>query len=280
MAHEYVVCDVFTDRPLTGNQLAVFSDATAIPDELLQPLARELNFSETTFVYPPDDAAAADARIRIFTPALELPFAGHPTLGTAVVLGKQRGNLAAIRLQTGRGVVPLTLEGDSGRMVQPVPTVEAVDDAEVAVLTTALGIGAPVVPVDRYDNGVRHTYLVVDGVETVLGLRPDLATIAEAAGAGGTNVVAGRDSRWTSRMFAPGAGVNEDPATGSAAGPLAVHLARTGLVPWGAEIEIHQGEVMGRPSVLRAVASGSDDGIERVEVGGDVVIVGQGSFSV
>jgi trans-2,3-dihydro-3-hydroxyanthranilate isomerase len=285
MSIAYTVCDVFTDRPLTGNQLAVFTDATPIPEDLLQPLAREINFSETTFVYPPDDPLAADARVRIFTPAVELPFAGHPVLGTAFVVGRRSGS-SDIRLATGAGVVPLTLDEHSGRMVQPVPTFEPLGPDQTASLVEALG-GVeplvPVVPVVRYDNGVVHIVVVAGGrddIDGVLRLRPNFGPLTDAAGAAGTSVVAGEGDHWTTRMFAPGLGVDEDPATGSAAGPVAVHLCRNGLVPWGTEIELSQGQVINRPSRLRASASGSGDVVERVEVGGDVVIVGSGTFDL
>ena len=125
-AHRYVVADVFTDRPLTGNPLAVFTDGRGLDDETMQRVARELNLSETVFVFPAEQGGTA--RIRIFTPLQELPFAGHPTLGTAFVLGLplQRG---VIELETGVGTVPVVLERDSrggiafGRMTQPVPRV-------------------------------------------------------------------------------------------------------------------------------------------------------------
>src|SRR6266571_4399873 len=112
--YRYVVCDVFTDTPLQGNQLAVFTDAREIPDERLQPLAREMNFSETVFVLPPEQGG--HARIRIFTPAVEVPFAGHPTLGSAFVLGAPL-QLEEIRLETGAGVIPVALEREEGRIV-------------------------------------------------------------------------------------------------------------------------------------------------------------------
>src|SRR5712692_8950589 len=138
--YRYVVCDVFTDRPLEGNQLAVFTDARRLPEELLQPLARELNFSETVFVYPAE--GGGHARMRIFTPTIEVPFAGHPTLGTAFVLAGPM-QLHEIRLETGAGVVPVRLEREGARIVfgwmtQPVPTVEPYDDE--AALLDALGV--------------------------------------------------------------------------------------------------------------------------------------------
>jgi trans-2,3-dihydro-3-hydroxyanthranilate isomerase len=277
--YEFVICDVFTDRPLTGNQLAVFPDATDIPDGLLQALAREIKFSETTFVYPPDAPEVADARVRIFTPEAELPFAGHPVLGTAVVVGEARG-LASVRLLTGAGVVPVELDGHSGRMVQPVPTIEPVPESELDEVFAALGGVEPRLPVDLYDNGVRHQIVVVDSVDAVLAARPYFSALARVARDAGTTLAAGEGTRWTSRMFAPGLGVPEDPATGSAAGPLVTHLCRRSVVPWGTEIEIFQGEVINRPSVLRAVAHGSDDALERVEVGGDTVPVGRGTFTL
>src|ERR671922_2611864 len=126
----YVVCDVFTDRPLEGNQLAVFTDARGLGEDLLQPLAREINYSETVYVLPPEDGG--HARMRIFTPTSELPFAGHPTLGTAFVLAAPL-QLGEIRLETGAGIVSVRLERDEGtivfgRMEQPIPTFEAVPD--------------------------------------------------------------------------------------------------------------------------------------------------------
>ena len=123
------MADVFTDTPLQGNQLAVFTDAREIPEDKLQPLAKEIGFSETVFVYTPE--ADGHARIRIFTPTSELPFAGHPVLGTAFILAGPL-QLPEIRLETGQGVVPIALERDEsgrivfGRMLQPIPTLGAV----------------------------------------------------------------------------------------------------------------------------------------------------------
>jgi trans-2,3-dihydro-3-hydroxyanthranilate isomerase len=274
----YVVCDVFTDRPLEGNQLAVFTDARGIPEGLLQPLAREMNFSETVFVLPKE--ADGHVRIRIFTPGTELPFAGHPILGTAFVLAAPL-QLEEIRLETGAGVVPVRLERDGdrivfGRMSQPVPTWEPYPDA--AELLAALGVERSELPVEVYTNGPKHVYVCLGSREQVAALRPDLGRLAELPGALGTNCFAGSGGSWKTRMFAPGGGVPEDPATGSAAGPLAVHLARHGLIGFGEEIEISQGAEIGRPSTLFARADGSAGRIEHVEVGGSAVIVARGEF--
>ncbi len=280
-SHRYVVVDVFTDVPLQGNQLAVFTDASSLPAETLQPLARELNVSETVFVLAPEQVG--DARVRIFTPSAELPFAGHPVLGTAIVLGVERA-LQQVTLETGAGLVPVALrraEGDGeerigyGSMRQPTPTWEPYE--REAELLEALGVSRSELPVEVYLNGPRHVYVELDSEQAVAALRPDLRALA-ALGELGVSCFAGSGVRWKSRMFAPALGVPEDPATGSAAGPLAVHLARHGRIAFGEEIEIRQGAEVARPSLLRARATGSADALERVEVAGSAVIVAHGKF--
>ena len=279
--YRYVIADVFTDTPLQGNQLAVFTDAREIPEETLQPLAKEMNYSETVFVYTPE--ADGHARIRIFTPSSELPFAGHPVLGTAFVLGGPL-QLPEIRLETGQGVVPVALERDEsgrivfGRMQQPIPTVEAFGPQ--AELFAALGIAGSELPVELYDLGIRHVYVALPSEEAVTALQPDYGALARLTGIVGVNCFAGSGTRWKTRMFAPADGVPEDPATGSAAGPLAVHLARHGWIRFGEQIEITQGVEIGRPSTLYARADGAAERVERVEVGGSAVVVARGEFSL
>ena len=273
----YVVADVFTDAPLQGNQLAVFTDARDIPEELLLPLATEMAFSETVFVYPTD--AEAHVRVRIFTPASEIPFAGHPTLGTAFVLA-QPMQLEVIAIETGSGIVPVWLEREGpkivfGRMHQPIPTVEPFD---AELLLPALGVERSELPVELYDNGMRFVYVALRSEDEVAALDPDTRALSRVPGFGGVNCFAGSGDSWKTRMFAPGKGVTEDPATGSAAGPLAVHLARHGRIGWGEEIRISQGAEINRPSTLYARVDGSADAIERVEVGGSAVVVARGEF--
>jgi trans-2,3-dihydro-3-hydroxyanthranilate isomerase len=269
----FVVADVFTDVPLAGNQLAVFTDAREIPEERLQPLAREINFSETVFVYPP--AGDGHARMRIFTPSAELPFAGHPVLGTAFVLAGPL-QLDEIRLETGRGSVQVRLERNGSRiafgwMRQPVPSVEPYDRAEE--LQEILGIRSRL-PVELYDNGARHVYVALPDEDAVASLRPDSTRLGGLPDIVGVNCFAGSGPRWKTRMFAPGSGVTEDPATGSAAGPLAFHLVRHGEIGFGDEIEISQGAEIGRPSTLHAVARSP----EEIDVGGSAVVVARGEF--
>jgi trans-2,3-dihydro-3-hydroxyanthranilate isomerase len=273
----YVVLDVFTDVPLAGNQLAVFTDAREIPEHLLQPLAKEIGFSETTFVYPPE--RDGHARMRIFTPAVEIPFAGHPTLGTAFALAGPL-QLGEIRLETGSGTVPVRLEREGarivfGRMEQPLPSIEPFEPA--GELLAALGVARSELPVRLYDNGPRFVYVALSSPEEVATLRPDLQRL-ESLGLVGINCLAGSGTHWKTRMFAPAFGVPEDPATGSAAGPLVLHLALEGRIGWGEEIEIAQGAEIGRPSTLYARVDGGPDAVERIEVGGAAVVVARGDF--
>ena len=277
-AFRYVVADVFTDTPLQGNQVAVFTDAREIPEELLQPLAREMNYSETVFVLPKE--GEGHARIRIFTPTVEIPFAGHPTLGTAFVLAAPL-QLNEIHLETGAGVVPVKLEREEsrivfGRMEQPIPSVEPY--TEQASLLEGVGVERSELPVEVYDNGLRHVYVALPSEEAVAALQPNFSALAHLPAVLGVNCFAGSGARWKTRMFAPGNGVPEDPATGSAAGPLAVHLGRHGRIAFGDEIEISQGAEIGRPSKLFARADGSAEQVERVEVGGSAVTVARGEF--
>jgi trans-2,3-dihydro-3-hydroxyanthranilate isomerase len=275
----YVVCDVFTNEPLAGNQLAVFTDARGIPEDQLQRLAKEMNFSETTFVYPPSDDG--HVWMRIFTPTSEIPFAGHPTLGTAFVLAGPL-QLIEIRIETGQGTVPVRVEREGarivfGRMEQPRPTIAPFD--RVDELLAALGGVESTLPVEVYDNGLRHVFVALPSVADVAALEPDFQRLGKL-GDYGINCFAGEHTQWKTRMFGVGLGVTEDPATGSAAGPLALHLARHGRIAFGDEIEISQGAEIGRPSTLYARVDGTADAIERIEVGGSAVIVARGEFSL
>jgi trans-2,3-dihydro-3-hydroxyanthranilate isomerase len=274
----YVVCDVFTDTPLTGNQLAVFTDARELPEESLQPLAREMNLSETVFVYRAE--AGGHARIRIFTPTRELPFAGHPTLGSAFVLAGPL-QLGEIRLETGAGIVPVRLEREGPRIVfgwmeQPIPSWRQYERADE--LLALLGVESEL-PVEHYDLGPTFVYVGLRSAEAVASLRPDITGLGEYDEGVSCFAPRGGDA-WKTRMFAPAFGVAEDPATGSAAGPLAVHLLRHGRIEPGQEIEIEQGVEIARPSKLYARVFGTPEEIERVEVGGSAVAVARGEFEL
>ena len=276
----YVVVDVFTDVALAGNQLAVFTDARDLDSLTMQTLALELNLSETVFVLPPS-SDEADVRIRIFTPARELPFAGHPTLGAAFVLGGPLSKIV-IRIETDAGIVPVELTRDGprivfGEMEQPIPP--WTDEPNAEEIFAALGVAGSELPVERYELGPGHVYVALASPEEVAALRPDLVALERATGDGVNCFAHVGGSRWKTRMFAPGHGVGEDPATGSAAGPLAIHLARHGRIAFGDQIEIAQGAELKRPSTLYAQVEGEGDRIDRVRVGGSAVVVARGEFS-
>ncbi len=283
-AFRYVLADVFTDVPLAGNQLGVFTDARDLDGPTMQALALELGFSETVFVLPPREGG--HARIRIFTPSHELPFAGHPTLGTAFVLGGPL-QLGVIELECDGGLVPVVLERDGsgrivfGRMTQPVPTFAPFERAEE--LCAALGVsGSTLAGRGSTTTAIGHVYVGLESEAEVAALRPDwralgsdelirrsrrrqrVRRLGRAAGSCGCSR---RATAWT-RTPRPDRRPARSPVTS----------ARHGLIGWGEQIEISQGSEIGRPSTLYAVAAGSGDEIEAVEVGGSAVIVARGEF--
>jgi trans-2,3-dihydro-3-hydroxyanthranilate isomerase len=274
----YVVCDVFTDTPLQGNQLAVFTDARDLDPLTMQALAREMNFSETVFVLPAH-ADDADVRIRIFTPGMELQFAGHPTLGSAFVLGGPLQKIV-LRLETGAGVIPVELQREGaeivfGWMEQPVPPFRSFERADD--LFGALGVAESRLPVELYDLGPSFVFVELETGDEVAALTPDVAALGRVTQAGAC-CFARDGAGWKARVFFGDLGISEDPATGSAAGPLAMHLARHGRIAFGEEIVIAQGAEVGRPSTLYARAEGTTDRVEALFVGGSAKIVARGEF--
>ena len=276
----YKVADVFTETPLEGNPVAVFLDAGQFCDDHMQKIAREMQLSESVFLLPPE--ADGTVRVRIFTPVNELPFAGHPTLGTAIVLGETLAG-DCIRMETAMGTVPFNLSRapdgrvTSASMAQPIPTWEPYDRADE--LLAGLGINASTLPVEIYRNGPRHVFVGLPCIDVLSALQPDhriLARLPDVA----TNCFAGSGRYWRMRMFSPAYGVVEDAATGSAAGPLAIHLARHGLTDFGEVIEIVQGVEIGRRSTMHAQAVAGAAGIETVEVSGSAVVVMRGELDV
>lgn len=279
MTHSYVVIDAFADTPLRGNPVAVFFDAEDLDAECMQRIAREMNLSEVTFVLPPKQGG--DAHIRIFTPVNELPFAGHPLLGTAIALGESwRGD--KLLLETAMGVIAFELERVGGKVVaaqmgQPIPTWEEFDRTDE--LLTALGISETELPVEIYSNGPRHVFVGLKSVTALSDLSPDhraLAAFPDMA----TNCFAGSGTDWRVRMFSPAYGVVEDAATGSAAGPLAIHVARHERSCFGQWIDIHQGVEMGRHSLMRAKVDVDGDRITAVQVAGSGVHIARGTIYV
>ncbi|MWA07992.1 PhzF family phenazine biosynthesis protein [Streptomyces sp. BA2] len=278
--HTYVVVDAFARRPLTGNPVAVFFGSDDLTAEQMQHIAREMNLSETTFVLSPRQHGD-DAHVRIFTPVNELPFAGHPLLGTAIALG-QRTDADRLRIETAMGVIPFELERADGKAVaasmrQPVPVWEPFDRVEE--LLEALGISESALPVDIYRNGPRHVLVGLESTEALAKLDPDHRALSRFLDMA-VNCYAGEGSSWRNRMFSPAYGVVEDAATGSAAGPIAIHLARHGLGAYGQRIEITQGVEIGRPSPMGALVHGEGDRVDSVEVFGHGVVAIEGVLHV
>lgn len=245
----------------------------------MQRTAREMNLSETVFALP-TPVWEADSAVRIFTPTTELPFAGHPVLGMAVVLAEHDGR-SLIRLQTGAGIVPVELRWEGGRAVygemsQPIPEPVAFDRA--GELLAALGLDRAEAPLVAYRNGPTFVYVELEAEQQLARLAPDMNALSTLAHGIGVSCFAGTPPRVETRMFAPGLGVPEDPATGSAAGPLAAHLLRTGHLGDGQQLEIRQGQHIDRPSMILARVHGTRERIERVVVGGSAVIVARGQY--
>ena len=276
--HRYIVVDAFASEPLLGNPVAVFFDSEDLTGETMQRIAKEMNLSEVTFVLPAEQDG--DARIRIFTPVNELPFAGHPMLGTAFALARTWGR-DRLLLETAMGAIPFELGTRDGaafvQMEQPVPSSKPYDLA--TELLAALGVASSTAPVEIYRNGPRHVFVGLSDVEALSALHPDHRALSRFPDMA-ANCFAKADGGWRTRMFSPAYGVVEDAATGSAAGPLAIHLARHGFAEFGQEIEITQGVEMGRPSVMRATAQGVGESVSSVHVGGHAVLVAEGTINV
>lgn len=292
--------DVFSDRPLGGNQLAVVLDADGLSDETMQAIALEMNLSETTFVLPPTRPGCA-ARVRIFTPRTELPFAGHPTVGTAYALARE-GRLPVgareIMLDEAIGPVLVRFEGDPAApsfiWMEHGAASFAPEQTNRAGIAAALGLtendllaGAPV---ESGSTGVPFLFVPLRDPATVDRAALDVPLLLNALNndaSFGVFVVAPDGEpearRVYSRMFAPHtAGIPEDPATGSASGPLGVYLLRHGVMPPADEVRIisEQGAKMGRRSEVHIRIGMSNGAATRIEVGGQCVMMLEGTLTV
>ena len=268
--HEYTLVDVFTDKKFGGNQLAVFRDGRGVPASTMQLIAKELNLPETVFVLPAEKDG--DHRVRIFTPARELPFAGHPTVGTAYILAEGRD--ASLRLEEGVGTLTVTVRAGFSEMEQPLPTFEAVSDRMVVATSVSLEVSDldDALPIEIGSSGNRFMFIPVKTLDAVKRAAP--RGLTEAAYIFTTKTV---DSGSTvhGRMYAPWQGIAEDPATGSANGPLGAYLVRHGISD-GTRIVSEQGYEMGRPSLLYIRIGGTPERITSVHVGGRCALAGGG----
>jgi trans-2,3-dihydro-3-hydroxyanthranilate isomerase len=277
----YRVVDVFTEQALEGNALAVFTDASALDALTMQRIARELNLAETAFVLPPTRADCA-ARVRIFTPTKEMRFAGHPTIGTAYVMveeGRVAKEAQQFFLQEEVGPVPVRVErGPRTRLWLSTPVIEEGPTYDPSQCAAVLGLehadlievtpqrlsaGNPTIFVPLRDRAtVDRAWLDLSGMRQLRGTDPELACVF---------VFTPTPEGAYARMFAPEYGIAEDPATGSAAGPLAAFMMRHGLISRasGTRFVSEQGTKMGRRSLLHIQVNGEDGG-QSIEVGGHV----------
>jgi trans-2,3-dihydro-3-hydroxyanthranilate isomerase len=288
----FVQFDVFSSRPFEGNALAVFSDGRGLSDQQMQALAREMNLSETTFVLPGDAAAERERgiRVRIFTVQKELPFAGHPTLGTAFALRGSTG-VGEVALELNVGKVPVRFEEKPGQpvfgeMTQKDPEFALIHDRETVVRATSLRDGDidPSLPIQTVSTGLTFTIVPLRGLDVMRRLQVDLASSTEylqQSGGGSFFYFVTRETvdpaaRLHARMLMYG---GEDPATGSAAGCSAAWMVAHGVALPDEQVLIEQGVEMLRPSRIFVRASHRDNRVVNVRVGGNVVEVLRGEVS-
>ncbi|HJT20902.1 MAG TPA: PhzF family phenazine biosynthesis protein [Nitrospira sp.] len=301
---KFYQADVFTQQPFGGNPVAVFPDAKGLSDDELQQIAREMNLSETVFVLPPTDPAAV-VRLRIFTPTQEIPFAGHPVVGTMHVLA-QLGLVATpepvtrVVQECNIGLFPVDLHTRNGKvtrvvMTQPAPQfLEKVDDTEdLYKVAGALGIAKNNIidakwPLEVVSTGLPVLIVPVRTLTAVRSINPDPSAIVDLCGRYGANgimafttVTVETFANVHARMFAPAIGIPEDPATGSASGALGAYLVQHGIVDVGpmTEIVIEQGYELERPSRILVQVESDDDAIQTVKVGGQCVMVIEGTLN-
>ena len=315
--HRFVQLDVFTEQPFAGNSLAVFPEAEGVPDEQMLPIAREMNLSETVFVLKPEPAKTATEksilrRLRIFTPTREIPFAGHPVVGTwnllareCVVPKPETGNgWMRIYHEIGIGVLPVDVEFKEGEPLQVVMTQgkaemgPVLEDAhEQADLVRSLGL-APEhldenLPIQIISTGMKFLVVPIRALADLRSCRVNAALLAEiyqrhdATGcyAFSRETIEINAARANARMFAPDDNIPEDPATGSAAGALGAYLVHHGALRDAAEdgvfkFVIEQGDFINRPSRLNIEVRGESGAITEVRVGGPSVVVARGEIII
>jgi trans-2,3-dihydro-3-hydroxyanthranilate isomerase len=294
----FILVDVFTSRPFGGNQLAVFTDGATLSASEMQELAHEMNFSESTFVMPPDSSGAR--RVRIFTPKHEIPLAGHPTVGTTWVLAS-RGDIALdsasvdATLQLGIGPVTVTVESNGGKpdfvwMAHREPEFGA-KRRDRGRIAKALGITAADIrddlPIQIVSTGFPFLFVPIRTLDALAKCAPNAPALAGLFKPGDQILpvymfVANESGEFAprSRMFAPFTGVSEDPATGSASAPFCAYAATYGLIDPApkASFLIQQGVEMGRPSEIHVEVARKDSGAFAIRIGGRCAIVGEGSM--
>lgn len=298
---KFIIADVFTEKRFGGNQLAVFTDGAGLDTQTMQDIAREMHFSETTFLFPPEQGG--DYRVRIFTPEHELPFAGHPIVGTAnVIVAEQMKQLSkpltTVTLETGMGPLLVEVNTEDGRaghtvMNQPLPVVKG-SVSDIAPLAKALSLDASEIeqtglPIEIIYNGLTMMVVPVASLATIEKIKVDSGALEQISNDRGAQTVltftretVNPSNSVHCRVFAPAAGVIEDAATGSANGAFASYLVRHRVVDVQPLTTIlsEQGFEMNRPSLLHLevkVDEATND-VTGVRVGGGVVITGRGEI--
>jgi trans-2,3-dihydro-3-hydroxyanthranilate isomerase len=290
MGQKFYQVDVFTDRVFGGNPLAVFTDPGKLNEAVHLPIAREMNLSETTFVYPPENPQA-DFKVRIFTPGKEIPFAGHPTLGTAYILWeteKISSTSDSVILELGTGLVKVTRSQENLFMDQPLPdfgdTVGAVDQVADALSIDPSEIDSRF-PLQIVSTGFPALYVPLTSLSAIQRVELNFTVLREVLGGVDmiyvfTGETREPESTVHSRAFAPFIGIPEDPATGSAAGALGAYLVRHKVIENldSSAIVIEQGFEMSRPSKIRVSVGQTDGKIDSIQVGGQAITVLEGNL--
>lgn len=283
---EFHTLDVFTDRRYAGNPLAVVLGADNLSDAQMQTIAREFNLSETIFVMAPRDPAHT-ARVRIFFPTAEIPFAGHPTVGCALLLADLAGTPeTTITLEEEAGLVPVTLRDGVAEFTAPVVPFALPFAPDRALVAAALDLPEAALGPDigLAEGGPRFLYVPLTGLAALARARPiepHWSALMAAAGVDSAYLYTpGQDCDFRARMFSPTAGIPEDPATGSATALLAARLLAAGKLAEGeTRLTLHQGVEMGRPSTLRMAAVVQNGALRQVRIAGRAIRVSQGRIA-
>ncbi|MEO1639403.1 MAG: PhzF family phenazine biosynthesis protein [Pseudomonadota bacterium] len=280
----YVVYDVFTDCRFGGNPLAVIPHAQAVPEDQLQKIAREFNFSETTFVYPPENPDHT-ARVRIFTPTMEIPFAGHPTIGTAIAL-RDAGRDGPMVLELGVGPIPCGFDGENAAFTTMVP-LERVGSPDIPLVAACLGLSEDAVTSQTHAPmqagvGLPFVFVELRDKAALTACAPAIDKFREGASRYPTDIdfaifaYVRSGQAVDARMFAPLDNIPEDPATGSAAAALTALL--TDILEADLSLTITQGETMGRPSTIHAKSTRAAD--VAITISGTAVKVMEGRLTL
>lgn len=278
-------CDVFTDQPFAGNPLAIVQGADGLSTAQMQTIAREFNLSETIFVMAPRDPAHT-AKVRIFFPTAEIPFAGHPTIGCALHLSGGRD--CEIVLEEEAGLVPVTIRDGEAEFTAPVTPFAHPTTPDVSLTCAALDLGTLDLvgdaPIAVHEGGPAFLYVPVAGLAALARARPmepHWSQLMQACGVDSAYVYARHKGGIRARMFSPTAGIPEDPATGSASAILASQLLQAGMLPDGdTTLTLTQGVEMGRPSHIRMTASVTNGTLKSVRIAGRAVPISKGTITV